>query len=592
MNLKNYTLLLFISIWLFSCSKNEGTPTPVDPEDPSEPTVPTNIPSTQSPQNQETTYWWNKAVFYEIFVRSFYDSDGDGMGDLNGIREKLDYIQNDLGATAIWLMPINPSPSYHGYDVTDYRAINPDYGTMEDFKTLVTEIHNRGMKIIIDLVINHTAINNPWFKSAILQADSKYKDYYVFSDADKGGGWNHAYKIKYSGNSDEQKKKQKEEDERYKYWINTIGNITTEQEEYMNNQKKWFYGIFSSYMPDLNYKNLQVKKEIYNISNFWLKDISIDGFRLDAVKFIVEENGITENTTATLAYWNEFGNNVKAANSNAMTVAEAWDNSTTAVKYVNTSLDLAFEFDLAGAILNSVKNNNPINLKNKIKTIRDVYPYHQYATFLSNHDQDRSYEAMGKNVENSKLAASVLLTLPGTPFIYYSEEIGVWGMKSGGDEWVRKPMNWTSSGGFTTGTPWTGLTGDQQMGKNVATQKTESNSLLNHYKKMTALRKKYPQLSEGTFQTLGNNGGTVYAYLRESEKKGIVIIHNFGTSDYDNTTVFAQKTNLESGTYTVTDLLENTKLEDIALNSDGGFLFKPLPSISTKSTKLLLLEKK
>lgn len=557
MNLKNYTLLLFISIWLFSCSKNEGTPTPVDPEDPSEPTVPTNIPSTQSPQNQETTYWWNKAVFYEIFVRSFYDSDGDGIGDLNGIREKLDYIQNDLGATAIWLMPINPSPSYHGYDVTDYRAINPDYGTMEDFKTLVTEIHNRGMKIIIDLVINHTSNDHTWFQNAWNNKNSTYRDWYIFED---------------------------EEPTYQSPWGSDVWHG--------NDTNGYYYGIFSYTMPDLNYETKAVKDEIKSISDFWLTNISIDGFRLDAAKHLIEEGSNQENTPSTITYWKEFANNVKAANNNAMTVAEVWTSTNEIVKYINSGLDLAFEFDVAEAIKNSVKNNNPYTLKSKISTIRDVYPYHQYATFLSNHDQDRSYEAMGKDVENSKLAASVLLTLPGTPFIYYSEEIGVWGMKSGGDEWVRKPMNWTSSGGFTTGTPWTGLTGDQQMGKNVATQKTESNSLLNHYKKMTALRKKYPQLSEGTFQTLGNNGGTVYAYLRESEKKGIVIIHNFGTSDYDNTTVFAQKTNLESGTYTVTDLLEDTKLEDIALNSDGGFLFKPLPSISTKSTKLLLLEKK
>lgn len=578
MKCKNYILLLFITIWLFSCNKENIEPIPTPNPEPSGPTIPTHIPNTQAPQTKGATYWWNKAVFYEIFVRSFYDSNGDGIGDLKGIEQKLDYIQNDLGATAIWLMPINPSPSYHGYDVTDYKDINPNYGTKQDFNDLVKAIHSRGMKIIIDLVINHTAINNPWFKSAITEKNSPYKDFYIFSDEKKNynGPWGQTVWHSLPGDD---------------YWLETLGAITPEKKQYMKDLNQWFYGVFSNYMPDLNYKNQKVKDQIKSISDFWLKDVDVDGFRLDAVKFITEEGSRTENTPSTFAYWKEFSNNVKAAKPEAMTVAEAWASSNTVIKYVNSGFDLAFEFDLSGAILNSVKNNNPTDLKNKLKSIRDAYPYHQYATFLSNHDQDRSYETMGKNLANAKLAASVLLTLPGTPFIYYAEEVGVWGRKSGGDEWVRKPMNWTASGGFTTGTPWSGLTGDQAT-QNVATQKANHNSLLSWYKKLNALRKQYPQLSEGTFQTLGSNGGTVYAYLRESEKQAIVVIHNFGKANYDNTTVFAKQSNLAEGTYTVTDLLEDKKLEDIALNSDGGFLFKPLPSIAAKHTKLLLIKKK
>ncbi len=544
-----------LAIWavlLFAACGGDDTPAPPTPPDDDKPTVPQNIPTTQSPQKEGTTYWWNEAVYYEIFVRSFYDSNGDGIGDLNGIKQKLDYIQNYLGATAIWLMPINSSPSYHGYDVTDYRSIHPDYGTMGDFKALVNEIHSRGMKIIIDLVINHTSNESEWFQSAWNSKTSSYRDWYVWENNKPN-------------------------------WGNWHGDA----------KHGYYYGAFSYTMPDLNYKNQVVKDEIKSISDYWLKDIAVDGFRLDAVKFLVEEGTATENTSGTLAYWNEFGNNVKSANADAMTVAEAWDSSTTIAKYVNTSLDLAFEFGISYTLKEAVKTGNPQALKNKIKEIRDLYPYQQYATFISNHDQDRSYEVMGKSISNSKLAAAVMLTLPGTPFIYYGEEIGMWGTKSGGDEWVRTPLHWTNdatTGGFTTGTPWWKIIGDQET-KNIATQKNDANSLLNWYKTMANIRKKYSQFTKGTFQNLGTNEAKIYAYLREKDGTGIVVLHNFGSAT-NNTRVYGQKTNLLAGTYAVTDLLTGEKLDDIALNNDGGFDFSPLKTLATKETKLLLLKKK
>lgn len=551
MKLRQILFLFWIFIGLWSCGSEGAEPIiPPSPE-PVAPTVPADILETQNPQIQGVTYWWNEAVFYEIFVRSFYDSNGDGIGDLNGIREKLDYIQNDLGATALWLMPINPSSSYHGYDVTDYKAINPEYGTMQDFQNLVQELHRRGMKIIVDLVLNHTADKHPWFQSAWNSSVSEYRDWYIFENSKPD-------------------------------WGNWHGNT----------EHGYYYGAFSYLMPDLNYKNQALREEIKRISNYWLKEVDVDGFRLDAVKFLFEENGNTENVTETFAYWNEFGSNVKEAKSNALTVAEAWDGTATIARYVNTSLDLAFEFDLAGAILKSVKNGVPTVLKNKMTEIRNLYPYHQYATFLSNHDQDRSFEVMGKNIVNSKLAAAMLLTLPGTPFVYYGEEVAVWGMKgSDNDEWVRKPMNWNTSGGFTSGTPWSGLTGDQAT-KNVETQKEDDKSLLNWYKKLIALRKEYPQITKGSYQMMGNNGNRLYAFFRELDGKAVIVLANFGDSAYDNTQIYAKKTNLVAGIYSVTDLLTETQLDDVALNSDGGLLFRPYVSIGGKETKLLLLEKK
>lgn len=549
---------LFTSLFLIACGGSDSLdPIPKPTPNPN-PNPGITIPDTELPQSQGTTYWWNEAVFYEIFVRSFYDSNGDGIGDLNGIIQKLDYIQNDLGATAIWLMPINPSPSYHGYDVTDYRGINPEYGTMQDFKNLVQELHNRGMKIVIDYVINHTSDKHPWFQNASKDLNSHYRDWYVFKKS----------KPNYKGP-----------------WGQTVWH---------GSAPNFYYGIFSYVMPDLNYKTQGLKEEIKAISSFWLKEVGVDGFRLDAAKHLIEEGENQENTNETLRYWKEFTSDLKAIKSEAMTVAEVISGSAEVVKYVNHGLDLGFEFDLAGAILAAVKKGSPSGLKSKLSELREVYPYHQYATFLSNHDEARSYEKMGKSIANSKLAASVLLTLPGTPFIYYGEEIGMWGTKAGGDEWVRTPLHWTSdatNAGFTIAKPWWQIIGDQKT-KNIMTQKADKNSLLNTYKQLLSLRKKYPQLTKGTYQTLGVSSSSLFGYLRETEGKAIVIVHNFANNAAQTPKIYAKKTNLSKGTYKVTDLLSEEILEDIELNSDGGFLFKPIASLASKESYILLVEKK
>ncbi|PVX51767.1 glycosidase [Balneicella halophila] len=557
-NQKLFWVNLIISFFLISCggsdvsdpvSKPYPTPTP-------EPNPSVTIPETESPQAQGATYWWNEAVFYEIFVRSFYDSDGDGIGDINGIREKLDYLQNDLGATALWLMPINPSPSYHGYDVTDYKAINPDYGTMQDFRSLVQELHSRGMKIVIDYVINHTSDQHPWFQSAYNDKKSTYRDWYIFVNP----------KPTYTGS-----------------WGQGVWH---------GEAPNYYYGVFSYVMPDLNYNTQAVKDEIKETSTYWLTEVGVDGFRLDAAKHLIEEGEIQDNTDATLTYWKEFTANMKSDKNDAITIAEVIDGSQVIVKYINNGIDLGFEFDLAGTILNAVKKNSPQALKSKLAEIRDLYPYHQYATFLSNHDQDRSYETMGKSIANSKLAASILLTLPGTPFIYYGEEIGMWGTKAGGDEYIRTPLHWTSdatTAGFTTGTPWWSIIGDQET-KNVATQKEEDTSLLNTYAQLIALRKSHPQFTKGTFQTLGVSSASIYGYLREFKGKAVIVAHNFSNNEISSPKIYAKKTNLPEGTYKVKDFISGSYLENVKLNEDGGFLFQPIERIGKKETKVLLIE--
>jgi alpha-amylase len=238
---------------------------------PSPTVIPSTPPVTQVPalsQGTDGYPWWNDTIFYEIFVRSFCDSNGDGIGDFNGITEKLDYLKN-LGVTGLWLMPINPSPSYHGYDVTNYFAVNPDYGTIADFKTLVSEAHNRGIRVIIDMVLNHTSSQHPWFIAA-QDPNSPYRNFYIWSDT----------KPVYSGPWGEQ------------VWYPTITG--------------YYYAIFSQSMPDLNYRNTEVTAQMENAVKFWLETTGIDGFRLDAARHLIENGTVQANTPETHAWFKQF----------------------------------------------------------------------------------------------------------------------------------------------------------------------------------------------------------------------------------------------------------------------------------------------
>ena len=239
-------------------------------------------------------HWWNDAVFYEIFVRSFHDSDGDGIGDLQGLTQKLDYLNDgdpatddDLGITGIWLMPINDSPSYHGYDAVDYRAINPDYGTMADFQAFLAAAHARGIKVIIDYVMNHCSNQHPWFVAAA-QNDPTYRDYFRWSASDPGetGPWG--------------------------------------QDVWHWNTSGWYYGLFWSGMPDLNYDTPAVKTEMFDTATYWLDTIGVDGFRLDAVLYIDEDGGQLQNTPETLQFWQDYNTHVKAVKPDVLSVGEAW----------------------------------------------------------------------------------------------------------------------------------------------------------------------------------------------------------------------------------------------------------------------------
>lgn len=487
---------------------------------------------TVSQRETGDTNWWNETVFYEIFVRSFYDSDGDGIGDFNGLTQKLDYLNDgdpetydDLGITGIWLMPIHDSPTYHGYDVIDYRSINPDYGTMEDFKNFLDAAHDRGIKVIIDYVMNHTSTEHPWFQKSAA-GDSAYRDFYRWSDTNPG----------YSGPWGQQ------------VWHGRNGD--------------YYYGVFWSGMPDLNYENPTVKDSMFAISDFWINEIGVDGFRQDAVLYIDEDGQDMKNTPETFQFWQDFNTNLKAANPDAFAVGEAWEPTNIALQYMsNDRLDYVFEFDLAQAILNGAENEEAAPILSQMQKVYDAYPFLQYGTFLTNHDQDRVIHTFAedndddgiidiynKDIAKAKLAASLYLTLPGIPYLYYGEEVGMLGQKP--DENIRRPMQWANedNAGFSSGSPWRNPNSNYAE-YNVSVMEEDEHSLLNHYKKLIHLRNEYAELRNGEYEAGVTNENGLFIFIREDKYAGssILVAVNLSADSVKSASASFSKTNFEYG---------------------------------------------
>ncbi|MFY8189134.1 MAG: alpha-amylase family glycosyl hydrolase [Flavobacterium sp.] len=484
--------------------------------------------------------WWNDVVFYEVFVRSFYDHEGnDGIGDFRGLIEKLDYLNDgdpntdtDLGIGAIWLMPMMASPSYHGYDVTDYYATEPDYGSMEDFEALLDACHARGVKVIIDHVMNHSSSQHPWFQQSIANQNNK-RDWYIWSNTNPNfvGPWG--------------------------------------QNVWHSNSSGFYYGLFWGGMPDLNYQNQALKNEMIAASEFWLNK-GVDGFRLDAIKYLIEEGALLENRPETFSLLEEFNESFKAVSEDFFSIGEVWSNTSSVIPYVTgNKLDACFDFDLATQILNGVNTRNATPITNQIETVVDAYPGQRYGTFLTNHDINRVMDFFQNDVEKMKSAAAIYLTLPGIPFIYYGEEIGMSG--SGIDEEKRKPMQWntTAHAGFSTANPWRNV-GSNYVTNNVSTQAAQPNSLLNHYKRLIKLRNENLPLQRGKYVSVSSTSSQCLMYARSYGQEVIMIVHNLGTTD-NTPTLGLNLSSLPEGTYFVNDLYSQTNVGQITINSAGGF---------------------
>ncbi|MBV6450956.1 MAG: Alpha-amylase [Anaerolineales bacterium] len=519
--MKNFLACILLNAILLGCTTPLSTPEP------------DSVPAAESSSQAGSTAWWREAVFYEIFVRSFYDSSGDGIGDFNGITQKLDYIES-LGVNAIWLMPIQPSPSYHGYDVTDYYSVNPEYGTVDDFKNLLAEAHERDIKIIVDLVLNHTSSQHPFFVDANSGPDSPHRDWYLWSN-ESGERW-------HQGNDG------------------------------------FYYGYFWEGMPDLNYLNPDITAEMFEATRFWLGDIGIDGFRLDAAKHLIEENGKLENTSATHEWFKDFYAFYKLEKPDAYTVGEIYGAGAFIAATYQNQFDQVFNFELASGIMNSINGESNTGIKSAwVFTMQEITDGN-YATFLTNHDQNRVMSVFNGNEEKAKLAAILLLTSPGTPYIYYGEEIGMQGKKP--DEDIRLPMQWDGSAnaGFTTGIPWRAPSADYSL-INVAMQEDDPASLLNLYRALIKLRIEHPALRDGKLFVVETPNTGVSAILRSNGNENILVLVNLTNSAISDYSLTLKESILPNGNLQVASLLDSSQAQTAVVHNGIFSDYKPLAEL-------------
>jgi glycosidase len=504
--------------------------------------------------------WWNDRVFYEVFVRSFQDSDGDGVGDLTGLIERLDYLNDadpktddDLGVTGMWLMPITESPSYHGYDVVDYTAVEQDYGDAATFRRLIEEAHARGMVVIVDLVINHTSNQHPWFQQAVDGRDAPRRDWYVWSDE----------QLTYRGP-----------------WG---------QQVWYKRGDAYYYAIFWEGMPDLNYRHPAVTDAIYEATRFWLEEMGADGFRMDAIRHLIEDGQQQENTLATHAWLQDWHDHYRAIKPYALTVGEVWTRSEDVVPYVGDEMDICFEFDLASAVIDGARGGTTGVVDSVAQKVERLYPSGQYATFLTNHDQERVMTQLRGDEAQAKTAATIYLTLPGVPFLYYGEEIGMSGAKP--DERIRTPMQWSDAdhAGFSSTVPWQGINPDYAT-RNVAAQLDDEDSLLRRYIRLIRLRSAYEALRTGSLIAVQAGNIHVYAYLRHGEAEDVLVVHNLDEGPVTEYALALRGSALTPGTYRARELLSGVQAASLTVGQQGAIEgYVPLPELASGQSLILLL---
>ncbi len=475
-------------------------------------------------------------VYYEMFVRAFYDSTGDGIGDFQGAISKLDYLE-DLGVEGIWLMPINPTVSYHGYDVTDYMDVNPEHGTLDDFKEFVEEANKRGIKVIKDLVINHSSEQHPWFQAA-LQDDETYRDYYVWADE-------HA---------------------------DTNQNGEWGQQVWHETENGYYEGVFWHGMPDLNIDNPKVREEIYEIGRFWLEEVGVDGFRLDAAKHIYSSYHGSDYQEKNHQFWREFRAEMEQANPDMVLVGEVWDSADVVAPYLDGGLHSAFNFDLSYKILDSVKSEDDTSLITELERTRNYFNEMSEdfidSTFITNHDMNRVMSEVNGNIDHAKMAASLLLTLPGNPYLYYGEEIGMDGAKP--DEDIRLPMRWYEDPTDTGQTTWrtdqyhVGESGDSIT---VEAQMQMEDSLLRHYKDLIYARRSSEALIAGEIRSTNIREGGILSFERVTDSEEKLVVHNL-TSEMKEIEVGESLKDYQEYFFYIGDI-EDLELKDHVLKIPG-----------------------
>ena len=480
-------------------------------------------------------------VCYEIFVRSFHDADGDGIGDLRGLIQKLDYLNDgvpgmgsDLGASCIWLMPVAESPSYHGYDVADYFTVERDYGTNDDFKRLVAEAHRRGIRVLVDLVLNHASSRSAQFQEALNDPGSRYRDWFRWSATNPGAKGP---------------------------WGQELWHRSPVREEY-------YYSVFSRGMPDLNLPNPDVTAEARRIARFWLEEMGVDGFRLDAVPYWVEEGERVMHTPANHAWLRDFAAFIRTTKPGAFTIGEVWDSTGALRPYYPDQFDAYFGFEVADSILRAAATGSARPFLAAMARAVEVVPEGRWAPFLRNHDQTRTATELKGDLARARVAATLQLTLPGLPFVYYGEEIGMGGSKP--DPRLRTPMQWSraSGAGFTRGKAWAALQPDS-LTANVEAQDSDPSSLLNHYRAVIRLRARHPALATGRYLPLASGDSAVAAYLRRGDAGSVLVLVNLGDRPTGALTLSSAPSALAPGRYAPAPLLGASLPSPLVVPSDG-----------------------
>ena len=442
----------------------------------------------------------NARVFYHIFVGSFSDSNGDGLGDLRGIINRFDYLNDgnpesglSLGVEGIWLSPIFTSPSYHKYDVADYYQIDPKFGTMEDLQELIQLCHERDVKLILDLVINHTASNHPWFREFTAahvagDTENEYYDYYTWSTEGLPG--------------------------KAMYNITTSGHL--------------YEGNFSGSMPELNYDNEVVRQKMVEVAKYYL-DMGIDGFRFDAAKYVYygEESRNVE-------FWDWYMAQLRAIKPDLYSVAEVWDGDGVVIPYFSSTN--CFNFTMAqtnGQIALAAKagdvNAYVSYVDRYIDSIKAENPDAFPVTFIANHDTDRAAGFLPVSYGQAQVAANLSILMPGSSFVYYGEEIGMKGSRGGANTDANRRLAMLWGDGDTVRDPQGADYSSEQTNGTVADQLPNGDSLYNHYKKLIQVRKACPEIALGDFTPLVIADSYVGGFLSTYESSSVAVFHNTST---------------------------------------------------------------
>ena len=443
----------------------------------------------------------NARVFYQIFVGSFSDSNGDGIGDLRGIINRFDYLNDgddnsgvSLGVEGIWLSPIFTSPSYHKYDVTDYYEIDPDFGTEEDLKELIRLCHSRDVKIILDLPINHTSLSSLWYMRFLNahkenNTQSEYYEYYSYAQSPQAG--------------------------------KTFAK--------MNGTVEYYECNFSGDMPELNFDNAAVRQAVVDVARYYL-DLGVDGFRFDAAKYIYygEESKNAE-------FWQWYMDELRAIKSDIYTVAEVWDSDSITYPYFASTNCFNFSMSQASGIIAQTAKAGDVNVFTSYvaRDLSEIQAQNSDAmliTFISNHDMDRAAGFLTLASGQAKMAANLSILLPGSTFIYYGEEIGMKGSRGGSNTDANRRLAMLWGDGDTVRDPIGADYSSAQSNGTVADQLPDGSSLYNHYKKLITIRKANPEIALGTYEPLLIDNSKLGGFLSTYNGSTVAVLHNTSLS--------------------------------------------------------------